>query len=90
MPSQVWLYHFDDNFDDKCIDCGDVIDKCEMHCLHCGQHGGWTRRHNEIRDCLHRWVQKAQVGRVKEKIGSLMENNSKPRDVFMSADEATH
>ena len=76
---------FDTNFDDKCIDCGEVIDKYGIHCLHCGQYGGWTRRHNAIRDCIFRWAQKAQVGVIKEKNGLLLENNRKPGDIFVDS-----
>ena len=76
---------FDDNFENICIDCGEIVDKYGVHCLHCGHYGGWSWRHNAIRDCLFRWAQKAQIGVIKEKDGLCKNSGSRPGDIFVGA-----
>eukprot|EP01083_Nonionella_stella_P303650 1051959_1 len=66
----------------RCIDCGEVIDKLGIHCLHCGKYGGWTTRHNKIRDCLYHWCTVAQFCAKKELEGLLL-SGRKPVDIFV-------
>ena len=77
-----WKMFDEHNYDKHCIDCGKDVDDLGIHCLHCGQFGGWTMRHNAIRDCLFQWPQKAQLSVEKEKNG-LLEDGKKPADIYI-------
>ena len=68
----------------KCGDCGQFVDRLGNHCLHCGKYGGWTKRHNLLRDRLFWWCQQGLLLAEREKKG-LLGDNRKPADLFISS-----
>ena len=54
------------------------------HAIHCGSYGGWTIRHNKLRDCLFKWFKKGLFLAEKEKIG-LLKDGKKPADIYVQA-----
>ena len=51
----------------ECVDCDELIDVKGHHNLIRGKYGGWTARHDEIRDVLYQWAVRGNIDVVREK-----------------------
>ena len=55
-----------------CVDCDELIDAKDHRTLNCGRYGGWTARHDEIRDVLYPWMIRGNIDVVREKKGHII------------------
>ena len=69
---------------EECLDCGKYMDVKGNHAIHCESYGGFTTRHNKLRDCLFRWFKKVLFLAEKEKIG-LLSDGKKPADIYVQS-----
>ena len=63
-----------------CNDCSKLIDRRGDHCLNCGSYGGWTNRHNLVRDHLAKWARRGNMDVAIEEAG-LMPGRLRPGDL---------
>ena len=73
---------YDESERRECVDCDELIDAKGHHTLNCGKYGGWTARHDEVRDVLYQWMIRGNIDVVREKKG-LLDGGGKPADLFV-------